>query len=47
MKTEWGIVYRYRGGNYRFTLYVYNDQSRQKMRLYKNGLMITRRTDYE
>ena len=24
-KTEWGTVYRYRGDNYRFTLYVYND----------------------
>lgn len=24
-KTEWGIVYIYRGDNYRFSLYVYND----------------------
>lgn len=23
--TEWGVVYRYRGDNYRFVLYVYND----------------------
>ena len=24
-KTEWGIVYLYRGDNYMFNLYVYND----------------------